>query len=224
MRAGSKRLENKNFRDFFGKPIFVYTLEYARRSGLFDEIFVSTESEEVRNLCVKHGFDVPFLRPDELATDQAQLVHVIRHTLDTFEERGKEFENFCILWATAPMRTAQDIKSAHAMLEGDTEAVVGITDYDLPVFCAMRFSGDCLLEPLFPEYQKLPGSKQPKVVCDNGTMCWVKTRAFYEHGTWLPPKLKGYFMPRRYSVDIDTHDDWNLAAYYYENYFLKEKK
>lgn len=225
IRAGSKRLENKNIREFFGKPIFVHTLEHAKDSGLFDEIMVSTESRKVRELCAEYGLETPFSRPRELAADQAQLVHVVAHVLEEYERQGRSFDNFCLLWATAPMRTGADIQKAYAMLQDDdTEAVVGITDYTLPVFCAMGINGKQRLKPLFPEYQKLPGGKHPRAVCDNASMCWVKTSAFHRHGTWLPPKLKGYWMPRWYSIDIDTIEDWNLAAYYYENYFLKEKK
>jgi len=222
IRSGSKRIANKNIRNFFGKPIFVYTLEDTRKCGLFDEIMVSTESIDVVELCVKHGLEVPFLRPEDLASDNAQLVDVCAHVIEVYEERGCFFDNFCLLWATAPMRTAEDIVNAYNMLDKKAEAVVAITDYDLPVFCAMSINEEHYLKPLFPECQKLPSIKQPRATVDNGSMCWVKVKAFKEHKTWLPPKLKGYWMPRSRSIDLDDQEAWDLLEFYYKKYFLEK--
>jgi CMP-N-acetylneuraminic acid synthetase len=203
--------------------MFTYTLDYAVKSRLFTEIIVSTESEEVRRICSRYGHEIPFMRPPELATDQAQLVDVCRHVLEEYERRGRTFTNFCLLWATAPMRTDRDMRAAFELLDGETDAVVGVTDFDLPPLCAMEWGADRLLTPLFPEYMKLPGSKHPRVVVDNGTMCWVNVEAFRKHQTWLPPRLKGFWIPRRFSVDIETEEDWKLAEFYYRKYFLTEK-
>lgn len=215
VRTGSKRLRLKNIRHFFGKPIFVYTLEYAKRSGLFDEILVSTESNEVIDICRQYGHDVPFLRPEHLAIDTAQLVQVVADVLHEYELRNKIFDNFCLLWATAPMRTDDDLQKAYRLLEEKVEAVVGVTDYDLPVFCALKESEVGFLEPLFEEYQKLPSDRQPKAVVDNSSMCWCRVSAFRKYGTWMPPLLRGYWMPRSRSVDIDTEDDWELVEFYF---------
>lgn len=217
IRAGSKRLPNKNVRDFFGKPIFLYTLEHARRSGLFDTILVSTESKEIADLCEELGFPVPFLRPPELASDQAQLVQVLNHVLQTFSNRGVEFDHFCMLWATAPMRTAEDVRNAYDMLtaEEEVEAVIGVTDYYFPPLCALREDEYGFLRAMFPEYMSLPSAEHPRSLIDNGSMCWVKVAAFREHGSWLPPRLRGYRMPRNRSVDVDEQQDWDLLEYYY---------
>lgn len=222
IRMGSKRLPRKNVRDFFGKPIFLYTLEAARNSGLFSEILVSTESEEVRDICRTNGLDLPFMRPDELANDKAQLVQVIEHVLGEYDKIGLYFDNFCILWATAPLRSNEDIQKGYSMLDVDADAVVGVTDYNLPVFCAQSmddFGGLC---PIFPDMLRLPSAKMPNAVCDNGSFCWVKVDSFKRHNTWLPPKIKGYWMPKNRSVDIDTEEDWKLAEYYYNSAKIKD--
>jgi N-acylneuraminate cytidylyltransferase len=185
---------------------------------------VSTESQEIADLARKYGASVPFLRPAELASDTAQLVDVCDHVLVEYEARKTIFQNFCILWATAPMRTDRDIVKAFEMLDQDTDAVVSITEYDLPVFCAMEVSSDARLSPLFPDFQKLPSSRQPKAVVDNSSLCWVKVSAFKKHGTWLPPRLKGYEMPRSRSVDVDDLEDWELAEFYYKRHLAKSKK
>jgi CMP-N-acetylneuraminic acid synthetase len=221
LRQGSRRLPGKNIRDFFGRPLVAYTLEYAKKSGCFDEIMVSTDSPEIADICRDFGGVVPFLRPPELATDTAQLVDVVRHVLQTYASRGTSFDNFCLLWATAPMRTDEDIRQAHAMLDEETEAVVGVTTYEISVFSGFQMDTQHCLAPLFPGKLRLPSSQQPPVCAVNSSLCWVRVLAFEQHNTWLPPRLKGYLMPRRFSVDIDTQDDWELAEYYYRKYFLQ---
>lgn len=219
-RMGSKRLPRKNVRPFFGKPILVYSVEHARHSGLFDDIIVSTESEEVRRVCQTHELDVPFLRPAELATDSAQLVDVVRHVLDTCEGSGKQYDNFCILWATAPLRTATHICGAYALLRDGVDAVIGTTSYKRSVFSAMLIEEEGWLSPLFPDRLRSRRAEQPDVVVDNGSLCWVRTSAFREYNTWLPPRLKGYKMPRYCSQDIDTLQDWKIAEYFYQRHVL----
>ncbi len=224
VRVGSKRLPEKNIRSFFGKPLFIYTLEAARDSGLFNEIHVSTESENVAKVCEDLGYKVDFLRPLELSSDDARLKDVCAHVLEKFSEKDEWFDNFCLLWATSPMRTAEDIKLAYELLAMDVDAVVGVTDYDLPVYCAQNIDGDGNLSAVFPDTLHAPSSSMPKVICDNGSLCWVNVNAFNIHGTWLPPKLKGYHMPRQRSVDIDTQADWDLAEYWYTRFLIKSSE
>lgn len=222
VRMGSKRLPKKNIREFFGKPLFLYSIDNARESGLFDEIHVSTESDLVISLSEQHGLHVPFKRAGHLASDTAQLQQVCEYVLEEYEKKGRLFDSFCILWATAPLRKPQDIVEAYKLLTPEVEAVVSVTDYDLPVFCAQRIEENGDLDPVFPEMLRLPGNKMPRVVCDNGNLCWVKKEAFWEHRTWLPPKTKGYWIPKHRSVDIDNEDDWMLAEYCYKRYILGE--
>lgn len=223
VRTGSKRLPQKNLKNFHGRPLFTYTIDCALESGLFDEIHVSTESDEVIAMCDELGVKPAFIRPEELANDSATLQQVCDYVIREYEQRGLEFDAFCILWATAPLRTAGDVRNAHAMLVDDVDAVIGVTDYDLPVFCAQQVDDQNNLTPLFPDMLRLSSSEMPKVVCDNGTLCWVKTTSFKEQRTWLPPRLKAYWMPKHTSVDIDTEDDWDLAEYHYDRKVLRNK-
>lgn len=218
VRMGSRRLPRKNVLDFYGKPLFVHTLEHAQRSGLFSEIFVSTESEEVRELCANRNLNLPFLRPSELAKGESSLTSVCIHALDEFEQRGKKFDNVCLLWATSPMRTDKDIIAAYFMLDDKCDAVVAVSEYNLPPFCAMRMAEDHMLKPMFPDLLMLPGEQVPSLVCDTGAMCWIKADALRKYKTWLPPKIKGYMMPREHSVDLDTKDDLKLLHTLYKEY------
>jgi len=155
------------------------------------------------------------MRPNDLATDDATLDQVCEFVLAEYKKHERTFEEFCLLWATAPMRTVEDIRNGYAMLTDKFDAVVGVTTYDLPVYCAQLINEHNKLTPLFPEMLHKPSQEMPEVVCDNGSFCWVKTDAFWRHKTWLLPRLCGYDMPRERSCDIDTEDDWHHAHYLY---------
>ena len=216
VRTGSKRVPNKNIKLFHGKPMFIHTVEHAIESNLFSKIHVSTESNEVVQICKEYGLEVDFLRPVELAEDHSDLNDVCKYVINKYNNDGLKFNNFCLLWATAPLRNTEDIINAYRMLDSNFDAVVGVSSYDLPVSCAQKISDDGILEKIFPEEFWLSSKDIPKRVCDNGSLCWTKISIFEKVGNWLPNKSKGYEMPKERSVDIDTYFDWALAEFLYE--------
>jgi len=215
VRTGSKRLAEKNMKEFFGKPLFTYTIDCALKSGLFDEIHVSTESEQVATIAEEHGVKPVFMRDRELARDDSTLQQVCEFVLDKYKAMNILFDTFCLMWATAPLRTASDVRNGHEMLDEITDAVVGVTNYDLPVFCSQYIDEEGNLSPVFPDKLRISSSQMPSVVCDNGTFCWVRVEAFRQYNSWLPPRLKGYVMPKERSCDIDPLEDWEHAQYLY---------
>ena len=222
VRTGSKRLPNKNILDFFGKPMFMHTVEAALKSKLFDEVHVSTESKIVVDICKVNELSVKFLRPDILARDDASLESVCAHVLDKFlNEHEKTFDNFCLLWATAPLRTATDIVDSYKLLKEDCDCVVSVTDYDLPVYCSQQVDDDGFLIPNFPDMFWLPGQEMPSVFCDNGALSWCRVDAFRREGVWMPKKSKPYYMDKSVSADIDTQADLDFARYLFS---LKQKR
>ena len=216
VRMGSKRLKNKNILDFFGRPLFVHTIDAALKSGLFDEIHVSTESQRVVEICEEYNLSVRFLRDEVLASDTASLESVCAYVLDVYKnEYNINFENFCLLWATSPLRSSEDVVNSYGLLTEEADGVVSVTNYDLPVFCAQQEKSDGFLTPNFPDKFWLPSQKMPNVCCDNGCLCWVKVKAFNKEGVWMPKKTKPYYMEKSKSVDIDTQEDLDMAKYYY---------
>lgn len=216
VRTGSKRLPNKNILDFFGKPMFIHTVQAAKESGLFDEIHVSTESNDIAKISADHGLPVRFLREQDLASDEASLESVCTFVINKYNnEYDLKFDNFCMLWATAPLRTSEDILKSYEKLTNDADAVVSVTTYDLPVFCAQEINSSGFLVPNFPDMFWLPSQKMPKVLCDNGALCWVRVDAFHKEGSWMPKNTKPYIMEKSRSVDIDTEEDLRLAKYFF---------
>ena len=116
-RGGSKRIPGKNKKAFCGKPILLYSIDAALRSGLFDEVMVSTDDEEIAQLAIKAGAQVPFMRSAETANDYASTDDVIREVLDNYKNRGQQFDTFCCIYPTAPFITPERLKEAMALLK-----------------------------------------------------------------------------------------------------------
>jgi len=221
IREGSTRIPQKNFRDFFGKPMFLYTYEAAKESGLFEDIVISTDSKKVLAICKARGVTVPFVRPDALASDQASLNDVCLHTLEEMKKKGKQYDNFCLLWATAPMRDCQDIRAAFDLLAGnaETEAVTGVTDC-YQYYPAHIVDAQGYIQPLvcLENMTTVRTQDVPKTFVDNSSMCWTRCESFFKQKTWMPKKTKGYYMPRHKSVDLDTHEDLEILSFYFAKY------
>lgn len=222
VRGESTRIPKKNFFDFFGKPMFVYTYEAALASGLFEDVIISTSSQEVLGICRQRGIDVPFKRPKELSTDAASLSDVCINALDAMDKRGKSYKNLCLLWATAPMRDASDIRKAYDMFINteDTDAVVGVSDC-YQYYSANIIDGQGYIKNLvdFSNITTVRGQDLPKTFIDNGSMSWVKCNILREKRTWMPEKSRGFYMGRHKSVDLDTPQDLELLSFYFSKYY-----
>ena len=116
-RGGSKRIKNKNIVDFLGKPLIFYALDAAKKSKLFDEIHVSTDSKEIKNVVEKLGYKVDFLRKKNLADDFTGLFPVLKWVHQEYKKRGQFFQDvFCIM-PCAPLLNHADLISAYKMFK-----------------------------------------------------------------------------------------------------------
>jgi len=108
-RAGSKGLPGKNIKELCGKPLIAWSIEAGLKSKYIDELVVSTDSIEIAKIAIDYGANVPFIRPDYLASDTAASIDVIQHTLDYYEKNGKNFDIVILLEPTSPLREDNDI-------------------------------------------------------------------------------------------------------------------
>lgn len=222
VRTGSKRLPEKNFRDFFGKPMFIHTLQSARDSELFGKIIVSTESEKVAELAEKYGFDVPDLRPAHLATDEATLIDVCEYHLTDLINNNFSMKYFCLLLATSPMRDQSDMKHAYEKLMSDANrGIVAVREFQKNPFTMLIENREGSLEPFFEKFKGQRHENMPNPVLDAGSMYWYEPEAFLNHKYWYFDGVKPYLLDQYKAVDIDTPEDWELAEFYYQEHVLQ---
>ena len=116
-RGGSKRIPRKNIKDFCGKPIIDYSIEAALASGIFDEVMVSTDDEEIAQVARAAGAQVPFMRSEATSTDMANTADVLLEVFEEYEKRGQKFDYGCCIYPTAPFVTPDKLQDAMRLLK-----------------------------------------------------------------------------------------------------------
>jgi len=210
-RGGSKRLPRKNVLPFLGKPILAYTIEAARLSGVFDAIVVSTEDAEIAEVAQQWGATVD-PRPPALAQDSSTIVEVCVELLHRRAASGVQDSQLCCLYATAPLRGADDIRAVMALLETpDCAFAIAATHYTHYPHQALKWQVDGRVEPMWPELATQRADRLGPMVAGNGSTYAVDVDAFLAQRAFYGPGMRAHLMPFERSVDIDTAEDFALA-------------
>ena len=132
-RGGSKRIPGKNKKEFLGKPIICYSIEAALESGLFEEVMVSTDDEEIAEIAKKTGASVPFMRSAKTSDDYATTDDVLMEVLEEYEKMGRDFAYMACIYPTAPFVTAEKLEEAFRLLkENNASGVMPVVRFSFP--------------------------------------------------------------------------------------------
>lgn len=212
-RGGSKRIPRKNIKEFLGKPIIAYSIEAALNSGLFDEVMVSTDDEQIATIAKQYGASVPFMRSAETANDFATTRDVLNEVVNEYLKRGQVFENICCIYATAPLITAENIADAYKTLSNsDFACVYPVVPFSYPIWRCLDVAEDGSMARHWPEFENSRSQDLPKEYHDSGTFYWHKIT----DGKIADGKLGAIIMSEERVQDIDTETDWKLAELKYQ--------
>ncbi|MBF0263701.1 MAG: pseudaminic acid cytidylyltransferase [Gammaproteobacteria bacterium] len=212
-RGGSKRIPKKNIKKFLGKPIIAYSIDAAHKSELFDKIIVSTDNEEIAQLALKFGAEVPFLRPNELADDFTGTTPVVRHAAQWVEQNIAKPDNICCIYSTAPFVQAQAIKDSFTMLANLSKGhITAITSFSFPIQRAFKLDKDNHPIPFYPEYMPCRSQDLEDAYHDAGQFYWWTYDALINGVS----EHKAYQLPPYLVQDIDTLEDWKRAELMYQ--------
>jgi CMP-N-acetylneuraminic acid synthetase len=217
-RGGSKRLPRKNVLPLAGRPLICWSIDAALASGVFDDVLVSTDDEEIATVARAAGALVPWLRPAELASDTATSAAVLQHALAWYEGAHGAAEAVVLLQPTSPFRRAASIREAVAAFRARDagsapSAVVSVGPAPQhPAWC-FRLHGDQAMEPFlgWEALQCRSQDLQPAYAL-NGSIYVLPAALVRGGGALLQPGTRAFVMadPRE-SLDIDTADDWAQA-------------
>jgi len=209
-RGGSKRLPRKNLLPLAGRPLIAYTIEAARKSGIFDRIVVSSDDEEILEVAAREGAEAD-RRPPALGGDAVRFTEVLGEFLP---RAGEEIETVAVLLPTCPFRTEQDIAAAYAMLRGAgaPSFVVSVREYEFPPEFALEMNGT-RLRVLRPEVYAATTQSQSvgKSYHPNGAIYFGPVRRFLKERSFFREPLLGYLMPPERSLDIDNPCQFEIA-------------
>ncbi len=207
-RGGSKRIPHKNIKDFNGKPLIAYSIEAALNSKIFSEVIVSTDDEEIKEVALKYGALVPFMRDKNLADDFTGTFDVTRDAF--FKCIKDDYEFATCIYATAPLLTPKYLQDSFDLFKKDNvDYLYSCCEYPFPI------QRSCYLEnntptPFMPDCMLMRSQDLKKAYQDAGQFYFYKKR--YLENTNIDNLIKRVFiMPRHRVIDIDTMEDFDIA-------------
>lgn len=208
-RGGSKRLPRKNILDLQGKPLIAWTLEAARNSQYIDAVCVSSDDVEILAIAERYQTE-PLLRPDELASDTATTFDTIEHTIRVNKE---QYEYIVLLQPTSPLRSAQHIDEAIALLnEKSADAVISVCECEHSPLWANTLPSDGNMVNFLSDTSLQRSQDLPTYYRLNGAIYICRTeKLLAEKSFFLSDNIFAYLMETEDSVDIDNQIDFYTA-------------
>lgn len=210
-RGGSTGLPGKNTRLLLGKPLIEYSIEQARATPGIDGVFVSTDSAEIARIARLAGAEVPFIRPRELATNEAPKIPVIQHLVSAVEKLGVPVNRIVDLDPTSPLRDLSDIEACLALLTKDINVVITAFEADKnPYFNMIERKFDGKIGLVKSSIEAIASRQSaPKVYSMNASI-YVWHRQTLTNNLWSG-NVALHLMPRHRSIDIDSILDFHLV-------------
>ena len=216
-RGGSKGVPGKNIKPLAGIPLIAYTIRASINSKYLTRVIISTDNEEIANISQKYGGEVPFLRPPDLATDNANAIPVIQHALTTLEknEDAVIYDFVVMLQPTSPFRTEKDIDGAIKLLDQTgADSVISVVDVCSHHPARMKYlEGNKLIDPPLAEsYENQPRQELISMYIRNGAIYATRKDVLMD-GSFKGHDCRGWIMPPERSLNIDTEMDFKHAEW-----------
>lgn len=216
-RGGSKGIPRKNIRLLAGKPLITFTIKTALKSRYLDRVVVSTEDEEIAKISKKYGAEI-VERPQKLATDKAETIDVIFHTLEYLKTEGYEPNIIVLLQPTSPLRTTNDIdKAIELFLKNKCESVISICESEHSPYWLFKREKKYLKSIFGLRYLKHRRQDLSKVYIPNGAIFITTPKVLNKYKNFYCKRILPYIMPTERSVDIDNETQFRLAELLMKN-------
>lgn len=216
-RGGSKGIPSKNIIEIYGKPLIQYSIECAKGSKYLDRTIISTDDMKIKDVAVKCGGDVPFMRPPELALDTSKTIDAVVHAINWLKEHGEEYDYLVLLQNTVPLRKPWHIDEAIEKLFASNEkSLVSVTEVDENPVLMRTINEDGTVHNLLNVNSTMRRQDFPKFYRVDGAIYIQKLDKDFGLNTSLNDGRLSYIIEERYSVDIDTYLDIRKIEYYLE--------
>ncbi|WP_106830630.1 acylneuraminate cytidylyltransferase family protein [Parabacteroides pacaensis] len=213
-RGGSKGIPYKNIKPLQGKPLIYYAIDAARCITDDIHICISTDDDKIIKTVEDYGIDVPFKRPDSLATDTAGTYEVLLHALNHYEQRGESIDVVILLQTTSPFRTGKHVEEAFKLYHPGIDMVVSVKETDSnPYYVCFEENKDGFLHVSKGEGGYTRRQDCPPVYEYNGAIYIINPNSLKSMPLNKFTKRVKYVMDREHSLDLDTMMDWHVAEY-----------
>ena len=223
-RKGSKRIKNKNFLNFYGKPIIEYGLNVALKSRLFNTIHVSSNDPKIS---VKYNLEKKnsFVRPQNLSTDKTPLTRVLKYVLNNYEKLGEKYDEIWMMLPCSPLIDKEIFfKANNLMMKKNCNAFTTVGKSRVPFYWYYRIKNN-KLTPFFKNHTNKPSQSLPNTYFEVGILAGWKIKYFkkclrYNKSFNFMPVILSFFQ----SFDVDTYDDLNIIKTMYKHRLNKNVK
>lgn len=216
-RGGSKRIPKKNIKNFCGKPIIAYSIEAAIKSNIFDEVMVSTDSEEIANIAMSYGASVPFYRSKETSDDFATTSDVIMEVLNNYIKAGKNYQYAFCIYPTAPFITPKLIVDAEILMKDKKpNEIVTVVEFSYPPQRSYIVTEDGMIKYKYEQYVNSRSQDLEKWYHDVGQLYVFDVENFRANNGQIRERIMPIMVSPLVAQDIDTENDWLLAEEKYK--------
>lgn len=211
-RGGSKRIPRKNIRPFLGVPMLGRAIANLQTAGVFDQIVVSTDDDEIAQIASQAGALVPFRRPAELSSDTAATMPVIHHAIGELDAAGVRAALVCCAYPAAVLSRPGDFRMAYDLLRNaDLDYVFTATSFPFPIQRALRRTPNGCCEMFWPEHRATRSQDLEPAFHDAGQFYFGWRESWLEARPIFGPRSMMLEIPRYRVQDIDTPEDWTRA-------------
>ncbi len=211
-RGGSKGIPYKNVKELNGRPLIYYTIDIARQITSDDNIYVSTDNDNIIKVVEKYGLSIPFKRPEELATDCAGASDVVLHALSFYESINRKVDVIILLQPTSPFRRELDVKEMIKLYNPSIDMVVSVKEaVSNPYYNSFEENkdGSLIISKGDGKFERRQDA--PKTWEFNGSIYIINPNSLRQKGMSGFTCVKKYVMDDYHSVDLDTPFDWKIA-------------
>lgn len=204
-RGGSKRIKNKNLRNFFGKPLISYSILAAKKSKLFKRIIVSTDDKKIKKISEKYGAEVPFLRPKNISGDKTKAQDVFIHAIRYLERKKVKFNYVCGIYPTAPLLQIKDLIQGFKKVK-KWNYVFSACKHEKSVIRSFILNKNKKINFIKPNFINKNTQELPDSFYDAGQFYWADKKSWLNHNMYL---LKGSLVEvdKKFVQDVDyIHD------------------
>ena len=211
-RGGSKGIPGKNIKPLGGKPLIAYSVEVARQLAPDCDICVSTDDQAIANVVRQMGLEVPFMRPDYLATDHCGTYEVLLHAVQFYENLGRDYDTLVLLQPTSPLRTALDVRRCLEAYSPDIDMVVTVVEAaSNPYYNCYETDAEGFLHISKGDGSYVRRQDAPKAWEYNGAVYVINIDRLKQMPLSRFPRRRMVEMERSRSIDLDTPLDWLVA-------------
>lgn len=211
-RGGSKGIPHKNIKELGGKPLIHYAIDGARAIADDADICVSTDDPQIIKVVEDYGLEVPFIRPEYLASDTMGTYEVLLHALNFYENLGRKYDAIVLLQPTSPFRRHEDIKGALEKYSPELEMVVTVKEASSnPYYNSFEEDEKGYLKISKGDGSYVRRQDAPKAWEYNGAVYVIDAKSLKEKKMSEFTRVAKYEMDSLHSVDLDTMFDWKVA-------------